>query len=118
MATKTTEKNVANEGDFAIIKTGGKQYVVRVGDSLAIEKLDASVVKNDKITFDQVLMKGNASDVTIGMPLVAGATVSADLVESFKEKKVIVIKYRQKSRYFKKNGHKQPKMLVKITAIK
>ena len=118
MATKTTEKNVENDGNFAIIKTGGKQYVVRVGDTLAIEKLDESAIKNNKITFDQVLMKGDASNVTIGMPLVSGATVSADFVESFKEPKVIVIKYRQKSRYFKKNGHKQPKMRVTITAIK
>lgn len=116
MATKKTEKSVKSE--FAVIKTGGKQYLVRVGDIIDIEKLSEEAVKDNKISFDEILLKNDGSAVVVGAPTVKGCTVTAELVKSFREKKVIVIKYKQKSRYFKKNGHRQPKMKIQITAIK
>ncbi len=116
MATKNTEKAVKSE--FAVIKTGGKQYLVRVGDIIDIEKLPEEAVKDNKISFDEVLLMNDEKSTRVGAPTVSGAKVSAELVKSFREKKVIVIKYKQKSRYFKKNGHRQPKMKIQITAIK
>lgn len=116
MATKNTEKTVKSE--FAVIKTGGKQYLVRVGDIIDIEKLPEAAVKDNKISFDEVLLMNDEKSTRVGAPTVSGAKVSAELVKSFREKKVIVIKYKQKSRYFKKNGHRQPKMKIQITAIK
>lgn len=106
---------------FAVIQTGGKQYKVSTGDMLKIEKIkgpkgagkDAGPKVGDKITFDQVLL----TEDTIGTPFVTGATVSATLAEIGKNKTIEVVKYKQKSRYFKRNGHRQPFFKVKIDAI-
>ena len=104
--------------NFAVIQTGGKQYKVAPGETLKIEKLPGDLKAGDKIVFDQVLLVNDGSKTLVGAPLVAGATVEATLEEEGRDKKIVVIRYRQKSRYFKKNGHRQPFMNVKISAIK
>lgn len=104
--------------NFAVIQTGGKQYKVAPGESLTIEKLPGELKVGDKVIFDKVLLVNDGSKTLVGAPVVPGATVEATLEEEGRGDKVIVIKYRQKSRYFKKNGHRQPFMKIKISAIK
>lgn len=104
--------------EFAVIKTGGKQYKVAVGDMLRIEKLRGEHKKGDKISFDEVLLLDNGKDTTIGMPTVKGAKVEALFDSVGRAQKVNVIQYKQKSRYFKKKGHRQSYTKVKISAIK
>lgn len=104
--------------EFAVIQTGGKQYEVKVGDVVKIEKLPGALKEGDKITFDRVLLVDNGKDTTIGTPYIEGAQVEATLEKNGKAKKVTVIKYKAKSNYFKKRGHRQPYMEVKITALK
>lgn len=101
---------------IAIIETGGKQYVVTNDSVLTIEKV--SVGKDGKkITFDKVLLVDDGSKAQIGSPYVSGAKVTAELLEHGRGEKVTVIHYRQKSRYFKKRGHRQPFSKVRITAL-
>jgi len=104
--------------EFAVIQTGGKQYKVQVGDTLKIEKLAGDHKKGDKITFDKVLMVDDGKDTTIGNPFIKGAAVEATFEMAGRYKTVDVIKYKQKSRYFKKNGHRQPYYKVTISALK
>ncbi len=113
--SKTTPKTE----EFAVIKTGGKQYVVYVGDELTIEKLDGEFKEGDKVTFDKILLVDNGKDTTtIGTPYIDGAKVTAIFQETGKGKKINVIRFKSKSRYFKKYGHRQPFTKVKIEAIK
>jgi len=100
---------------IAIIETGGKQYVVTNDTVLSVEKLPAE--KAGKITFDKVLLLDDGKETTVGAPYVSGATVTAELVEEGRAKKVTVIRYRQKSRHFVKRGHRQPFTKVRVTAI-
>jgi large subunit ribosomal protein L21 len=100
--------------DFSVIKTGGKQYVVKAGDSLKVEKLSGDFTKGDKVVFNEVLLTSVGGKVTVGTPFIEGATIEADFEEQGRNKKIVVIKYKQKSRYFKKNGHKQPHTKVTI----
>ncbi|MEQ8299048.1 MAG: 50S ribosomal protein L21 [Hyphomonas sp.] len=100
---------------FAVIKTGGKQYKVSEGDTLVIEKLDAEAGKD--VTFDNVLMLGNGDSVTVGAPLVAGATVSAEISEHMRGPKLITRKKRQRQTYRRTIGHKQHLTTVTITSI-
>jgi large subunit ribosomal protein L21 len=102
---------------IAIIETGGKQYVATEGGVLTIEKLADAHTKGDKVTFDKVLLTDDGKETTIGAPYVKGAKVSAELIEEGREKKITVIRYRQKSRYMKKKGHRQPYAKVRITAL-
>jgi len=104
--------------EFAVIKTGGKQYKVAVGDSVKIEKITGEYKVGDKLTFDKVLLVDNGKDTTIGTPNIKGAEVKATLTEIGRAQKITVIHYKQKSRYFKKNGHRQPFFKVTIDAIK
>ena len=99
---------------YAIIATGGKQYKVSEGDIIRVEKL--GVEANEKVTFDQVLLVSDA-DVKVGNPTVANATVDATVVANGKAKKVIVYKYKRKTGYHKKNGHRQAYTEVKIDKI-
>ena len=99
---------------YAIIATGGKQYRVAEGDSIKIERIDSEV--GSAVTFDQVLAVNNG-ELTIGCPTVEGATVSATVEKVGKGKKVIVYKYKRKSGYHKKNGHRQLYTQVKIEKI-
>ena len=115
-AKKTTKKAVSNE--FAVIKTGGKQYHVAVGESIKIEKLKGEFKKGDKVTFSEVLLTDDGKNTVIGTPFISGAKVDAEVEMVGRAQKVIVLKYKQKSRYMKKNGHRQPFIKVKITSLK
>ena len=99
---------------YAIIATGGKQYKVSEGDIITIEKL--GVEAGEKVTFDQVLVVGG-DDLKVGDPTVSGATVEASVVKEGRAKKVIVYKYKRKTGYHKKNGHRQAFTQVKIEKI-
>ena len=99
---------------YAIIATGGKQYKVEEGQTIKVEKLD--VEAGAAYTFDRVLVVNNG-ELVIGNPTVAGATVSATVVGDGKAKKVIVYKYKRKSGYHKKNGHRQLFTELKIDSI-
>ncbi|MBU1175545.1 MAG: 50S ribosomal protein L21 [Alphaproteobacteria bacterium] len=100
---------------FAVIKTGGKQYKVAADDILKVEKLPGEA--GDILTFDQVLMVGNGADVTVGTPIVDGALVAAEYVETGKEKTVIIFKKRRRQNSRRRNGHRQLLTTVKITEI-
>ncbi|WP_054742383.1 50S ribosomal protein L21 [Cellulosilyticum ruminicola] len=100
---------------YAIIETGGKQYNVKVGDSVVVEKLN--VAAGETVVFDKVLAVGKEDSFTVGAPFVNGATVKADVVGDGKAKKIIVYKYKAKKGYHKKRGHRQPFTKVTITAI-
>lgn len=97
---------------FAVIKTGGKQYKVKEGQTLSVEKIFA----DGKVVFDEVLLVGGES-TKIGTPLVAGAKVEASIVEHGKGEKLHVVKYKAKVRYRRKIGHRQPFTKVKIEKI-
>ncbi len=99
---------------YAIIATGGKQYKVAEGDIIKIEKL--GVEAGETVTFDKVLAVNNG-ELSIGCPTVEGATVTATVVKEGKGKKVIVYKYKRKTGYHKKNGHRQLFTQVKIDKI-
>ncbi|MCX6703577.1 MAG: 50S ribosomal protein L21 [Candidatus Zambryskibacteria bacterium] len=103
--------------EFAVIKTGGKQYKVASGESIKIEKMIGDFKVGDKIVFDQVMLIEGAKGTQVGTPTVAGAKIEATLEEIGRNKTVTVIKYKQKSRYFKKNGHRQPWFKVRIGSI-
>lgn len=103
--------------EVAVIKTGGKQYVVSKGDTITIEKLPGDLKKGDSVVFSEVLFVDNGSDTTIGAPVIKGAEVKGTVVESGRADKVEVVKYKPKSRYFKRNGHRQPFLKVKIDTI-
>ncbi|MDO8430622.1 MAG: 50S ribosomal protein L21 [Candidatus Taylorbacteria bacterium] len=108
--------------EFAVIQTGGKQYKVKAGDEIKIEKIlgqgNATYKEGDKIVFDKVLLVDNGTDTTIGTPFIDKATVTATITKIGRLPKIDVIKYKQKSKYFKKNGHKQPYFQVKIEGVK
>ncbi len=99
---------------YAIIATGGKQYKVSEGDVIKVEKLDANV--GESFTFDQVLIV-NDGEMKIGNPTVQGATVEASVLSCGRGKKVIVYRYKRKTGYHKKNGHRQSYTEVKIEKI-
>ena len=99
---------------YAIIATGGKQYKVSEGDVIKVEKLGKEA--DEKVTFDQVLLVSD-DDVKVGNPTVANASVDATVVANGKAKKVIVYKYKRKTGYHKKNGHRQQYTEVKIEKI-
>ncbi len=99
---------------YAIIATGGKQYKVAEGDIIRVEKL--GVEKDSTVSFDQVLAVNNG-ELKIGNPTVAGASVSATVIEEGRGKKIIVYKYKRKTGYHKKNGHRQAYTKIKIDKI-
>ena len=103
---------------FAVIQTGGKQYKVAVGDEIAVEKITGDYKVGDKITLDTIVLKDDGKVTTLGAPFIKGSEVTATITESGRLDKVLVVRYRQKSRYHKKNGHRQPFMSLKIDAIK
>ena len=100
---------------YAIIATGGKQYKVAEGDVVRVEKLGAE--EGSVYTFDQVLAVSDDNGMKIGQPVVEGATVTATVQGDGKAKKVIVYKYKPKTGYHKKNGHRQQYTEVKIDKI-
>ncbi|MCL2376190.1 MAG: 50S ribosomal protein L21 [Defluviitaleaceae bacterium] len=100
---------------YAIIETGGKQYNVKAGDVIKVEKLEAA--PEESITFDKVLLVSGGDAPKVGAPYVNGATVTASVLAQGKEKKVIVFKYKAKKGYQKKKGHRQPFTSLRIEAI-
>ena len=90
---------------YAVIRTGGKQYTVRPGEKLEVEKLDGEVGADIELT--DVLMVADGDAVTVGTPSVSGAKVVAEVVEQGKHKKIVVFKYKPKIRYRKRTGHRQ-----------
>ena len=103
--------------DFAIIKTGGKQYRVRKGEELAVERLDGEV--GSPVTFSEVLMTGSAaSDSTrVGKPLLEGASVKAEIVEQLRAEKILVFKKRRRKNSRSLRGHRQMLTRVRIQDI-
>ena len=100
---------------YAIVKTGGKQYKVAQGDVLFVEKLEAN--EGDVVTLNQVLAVARENGLTVGAPVVEGATVTAKVVAQGKAKKVIVYKYKAKKDYRRKQGHRQPYTKLVIESI-
>src|ERR1700675_107897 len=100
---------------YAVIKTGGKQYRVRAGDLLVVEKLDGE--PGAKLAFDQVLMIGEGEAVTLGAPTVAGASVSATLVETRKGEKIKIFKKIRRQGYRRTRGHRQFETVLRVTGI-
>ena len=101
--------------NFAVIKTGGKQYKVSANDVVKVEKLAGE--PGDVVTFDQVLMVGNGDDVTVGAPLVAGASVAGHLVHNKKQRTVIIQKKHRRQHFDRRNGHRQVLATVRIGEI-
>ncbi len=102
--------------DFAVVSTGGKQYKVKAGDKLAVEKLPGEV--GAKLKIESVLLKSQGGKVEIGTPVLKGAHVEAEIVAQAREDKKIVFRYHSKTRYRKFKGHRQHFSQIKITAIK
>lgn len=100
---------------FAIIETGGKQYKVSVGDKLKIEKIEAE--DGTSFVFDRVLLRSENGKVELGTPYLKDAKVEAKVLGSKRSDKKIVFRYRSKTRYRKKKGHRQPFTEVEITKI-
>lgn len=100
---------------YAIIKTGGKQYRVAEGDVLTVEKLAAN--EGDVVTFDEVLTVVKDDEVVVGKPVVAGVKVTAKVEAQGKDKKILVFKYKAKSNYRRRQGHRQPFTKVVIEKI-
>ena len=100
---------------WAVIRSGSKQYKVEESDQIAVEKLN--VVPEATVNFDQVLLIVNGDKMEIGKPLVDKAKVRAKVLESFKEKKIRVVKFKSKSRYLRTRGHRQEKTKVLIDKI-
>ena len=100
---------------YAIIKTGGKQYKVAEGDVIMVEKLAAG--EGEAVVFDQVLTVVNDADVKIGTPVVEGAKVTGKVEAQGQDKKILVFKYKAKSNYRKRQGHRQPFTKVVIEKI-
>jgi len=101
---------------FAVIATGGKQYKVSAGDTIRIEVVEG-FEEGKKITFDDVLLTDDGSKTAVGAPLLSGAKVEGEVLSLGRAKKILVVKYKAKSRYHKKNGHRQPFAEVKISKI-
>ncbi|MEM8551349.1 MAG: 50S ribosomal protein L21 [Pseudomonadota bacterium] len=100
---------------FAVIKTGGKQYRVKEGDQLAVETIEGEA--GASVSFGEVLMIGDGDSVTVGAPMIDGASVSGEIVDQFRDKKVIIFKKRRRQNSRRKNGHRQHLTRVKITGI-
>ena len=101
---------------YAIIETGGKQYKVRQGDVITVEKLQAD--PGTIFTFDRVLTVADGDTLSFGAPYVEGAEVTATVVGDGKGKKLVVYKYRKKKDSHRKKGHRQPFTQLKVEAIK
>ena len=100
---------------YAVIETGGKQYRVSVGESLAVERL--AVEAGSDLTIDRVLMLGGDGTTRVGTPTVAGASVTARVDDHYRGEKIIVFKYKAKKRYRRRNGHRQSLTRLTITGI-
>ncbi len=100
---------------YAVVETGGKQYRVQEGDLISVERMTCS--EGDEVVLDKVLIYGSGKTVKIGTPYVKGAAVKTEVVENGKGEKVVVFKYKSKKNYRKKQGHRQPYTLLKVSSI-
>ncbi len=100
---------------YAVIKTGGKQYKVAAGEKIKVEQLGADV--GQEVVIDQVLALGSGSELTVGTPLVAGATVKATVVGHGRHDKVHIFKMRRRKHYQKRQGHRQAFTELEISAV-
>ena len=100
---------------YAVVKTGGKQYKIKTGETLRVEKIPGDV--GQSVDFDQVLMLADGEQVHIGQPLVENAAVKGHIVEQGKARKIIVFKYKRRKRYRRKQGHRQPYTAIMIDSI-
>ncbi len=102
---------------YAVIETGGKQYRVEPGQTVAVEKLAGG--EGDKVEFDRVLLvsSGDGADVKVGQPVVSGIKVTGEIVEHGRGEKLVVFKFRRRKNYVRRNGHRQDYTAVKITSI-
>lgn len=100
---------------YAVVKTGGKQYRVAAGDILEVEKLDGDV--GDSITLDEVLLVANGDNVTVGRPMVEGASVTARITGQHRGKKIMVFRYRPKKRIRVRRGHRQHLTRLEVETI-
>jgi len=101
---------------LAVIKTGGKQYIVKEGDKLKVEKINTP--ESDNFDFDNVLLVTDDKETMIGTPLVEGVTVGAKVLKQGRTRKIVVFHYHSKTRYKKKAGHRQHFTEVEILKIK
>ncbi len=102
---------------FAVIRTGGKQYKVTEGETLDIELVDFPAEGEKKVTISDVLMVSNGDNVSVGSPLVSGATVGLELIENIKARKVIAYKFQRREGYHRTVGHRQKLSRVKVSSI-
>ena len=100
---------------YAIVNTGGKQYKVRQGDVLKVEKIPGEV--GSPVSFDKVLMFSDGKDVSIGRPVLDNVAIKGHIVEQGKSKKIIVFKYKRRKRYRRKLGHRQQFTAIRIDRI-
>ncbi|NLN86345.1 MAG: 50S ribosomal protein L21 [Syntrophomonadaceae bacterium] len=100
---------------YAVIQTGGKQYKVNEGDILKVEKLAGEA--GDKLTLDQILILSDGNGLKIGSPLVSGATVTVEVIEQGRGKKITVYKYKRRKNYRRKQGHRQAFTKIKVEKI-
>ena len=101
--------------NYAVIETGGKQYQVRVGDEVFIEKLDAE--KETDVVFDKVSVLAGENGLEAGTPFIKGAEVKARVLKNGRGKKITVFTYKRRKNYKRTKGHRQPYSLVRIDAI-
>lgn len=118
MAKKAAK--TGGEKEIAVIETGGKQYIVSVGDTLEVELLAewGSLKEGAKIVFDKVLLVDNGSDTTVGTPYIKGAQITAKYVADVKGPKLSIVRYKAKSNRDRKLGHRQKYSKVTIEAFK
>ena len=100
---------------YAVIKSGGKQYKVREGDTLRVEKID--VEEGGEISLDDILMVADGDDISVGTPMVAGATVAATVTSHGRGPKIKVIKFKRRKHHRKQMGHRQAYTELEITGI-
>ncbi len=100
---------------YAVVDSGGKQYKVKAGDVLRVEKLPGEV--GSPVTFERVLMVADGDTLNVGRPLLENTAVRGHIVEQGRERKVLVFKYKRRKRYRRKQGHRQPFTAVKIDSI-
>lgn len=115
MSEKTSNKTTASDVQYAIVETGGKQYRVKVGDVLSVEKLDGEAGVD--VTLDRVLLIGGNGDVKVGTPVIEGASVAATIADQYRGEKIVVFKYKPKKNYRRKTGHRQSLTRLQITSI-
>lgn len=101
---------------YAVVETGGKQYKVKSGDTVRVEKLEGDI--GSEVTLDKVLMTGDGDKFQTGAPYVQGATVLAKIVEQHRTRKIIVFKYKRRKGYRVKRGHRQHYTALRIGDIK